>query len=343
MTLARARLRVAGSLPLALAVASLAAGCGGLTDPVAPGGLGGRGGGGGGGAGGGSGSGYGVPVQGFPGWRERALLVLTNAVRLAPLEYRARYAADFSPSLSAAGALAAYPAVGPVRWNLGLNQSARAHSLDMATTPCWGHDSCDGTSWSARIHSYYSLSGGIGENIAAGYPGPSDPRYAMNMWLCDAPSGGSACCADGAACDGHRRNMMSAGWQALGTGYAYADASPYRNYWTQDFGQTADGTAPPLVDGSHIHRSGQVVFLATYVDAAAPRSLTLVVDGSSVAMAVDVGSPGRGTWSAALPSSGSCRSYHFAAVDSSGASWRYPSAGELRTAGDGGCTEDWRP
>jgi hypothetical protein len=165
----------------------------------------------------------------------------------------------------------------------------------------------------------------------------------MNMWLCDKPAGGTTCCADGASCDGHRRNMMGAGWQALGTGHAYADASPYRHYWTQDFGQAADGPAPPLVDGSHVHRGGQVVFLANYVDASAPRSVTLVLDGADTGLAIELGVPGRGTWSATLPSAGACRSYHFVAVDAAGTAWRYPSEGELRTFGEGSCSEDWRP
>jgi hypothetical protein len=315
-------------LLLAAAVAGLAAGCGGQAVDPAPGG-------------GPSGpSGYGVPVQGFPSWRERSLLVLTNAVRMAPLDWRARYGADFSPSLASAGALAAYPAVAPVRWNQGLNGSARAHSADMAGTPCFQHDSCDGTAWSTRIRAFYALSGAIGENIAAGYPGPSDPRYAMNMWLCDASGG--ACCADGASCDGHRRNIMSGSWRALGTGYAYAAGSPYRNYWTQDFGGASDAAEPPLVDGSHMLVGAEVVFLANWVGAA-PGSLSVVVDGAAVPLALDLGVATRGTWSARLPLGPACRAYHLAAVDAAGTAWRYPASGEFLTFGEGSCASDWRP
>jgi len=284
---------------------------------------------------------YGVPIQGYPSWRERSLLVLTNAVRMAPLDWRTRYGTDFSPSLASAGVLDAYPAVGPVRWNAGLNRSARAHSEDMARTPCWGHDSCDGTSWSARIRAFYSLPGGIGENIAAGYPGPTDPRYAMNMWLCD--ESGSACCADGASCDGHRRNIMSASWRALGTGYGYAASSPYQNYWTQDFGGSSDSSETPLVDGSHIVVGSEIVFLANWDAAAAPPSISVVVDGVASPLALDLGGPARGTWSARMARGSACRSYHLVAVDASGTSWRFPGSGEFRTAGEGSCAEDWRP
>jgi hypothetical protein len=320
MKLARARLRVALAVGLATLVAVLAGGCGGnVADPSL----------------------HGVPVQGFPSWRERSLLVLTNAVRMAPLDWRARYGADFSPSLSDARALDAYPAVGPVWWNAGLNRSARAHSEDMARTPCWGHDSCDGTSWSVRIRSYYSLSGGIGENIAAGYPAPADPRFAMNMWLCD--ESGSACCADGASCDGHRRNMMSGSWRALGTGYGYAAGSPYQNYWTQDFGGASDSSEPPLVDGSHLLIGSEVVFLANWADAAAPRSISVVVDGAATTLTLDLGGATRGTWSARMARATACRSYHLTAVDGAGTPWRYPTTGEFRTFGEGNCAEDWRP
>jgi hypothetical protein len=318
---------------LAAALALLAGGCGSTGSPSSPGG--------GGGGGGGTPAGYGVPQLGYPGWRERALLVLTNAVRLSPVAYRDRYAADFSPSLPAAGALAGYPAVGPLRWNLALNQSARAHSTDMGVNGCFQHASCDGTAWNTRIASYYGLSGTLGENIAAGYPGPSDPRYAMSMWLCDASGG--VCCADHASCDGHRANMMSGAYRALGTGYAHVTAS-YQNYWTQDFGGATDAPAVPVVDGSHVFfPAGQVTFLVNHVDDAAPRSVTLVLAGSDVTMALDLGTATAGTWAATVTAGTACRSYHFVAVDAAGVSWRYPASGELRTYGEGSCVEDWVP
>lgn len=287
-------------------------------------------------------SGYGVPQNGYPSWTERALLVLTNAVRLAPLDYRSKFASDFSPSLSAANALAAYPAVGPLRWNLDLNESARAHSIDMGENGCFQHNSCDGTPWNVRIGSYYSLSSRIGENIAAGYPSPADPRYVMAMWLCD--QSGTSCCADGAGCDGHRSNLMLAAYQALGTGYADVASSLYEYYWTQDFGGAFAGEAPPLVDGSHIFfPSGQVTFFANYWDAKAPQSLAVIVDGATVGLAVTLGSAATGTWTATTAAGSSCRTYHFEAVDAGGAAWRYPASGDFRTYGEGACSEDWSP
>ena len=321
--------RAAANLAL---VAILASGCGGSGSPSTPGGTGDPG---------GTPAGYGVPVAGFPGWRERALLVLTNAVRLSPIAYRDRYAADFSPSLSAAGALSSYPAVGPLRWNEGLNRSARAHSTDMGVNGCFQHDSCDGTAWSTRITGYYTLSGTIGENIAAGYPAPVDPRYAMSMWLCDA-SGGS-CCADRTSCAGHRANIMNGGYRAMGPGYARVSGN-YQNYWTQDFGGVSGAPAVPLVDGSHVlFPTGRITFLANFVDAGAPRSVKLVLSGSEVAMALDLGAAASGTYAADVAVGTGCRAYHFVAVDSAGVSWRYPASGEFQTAGEGSCADDWTP
>jgi len=327
MTLSRARFHVAAYLAAVFVFGGVANGCGSTAAP---------------GTAAAGATGYGVPQAGYPAWAERALLVLTNAVRLAPLDYRAKYAADFSPSLAAANVLADYPAVGPLRWNLGLNESARAHSLDMGENGCFQHPSCDGTAWNRRISGYYSLSSTIGENIAAGYPGPSDPRYAMAMWLCDAS--GDACCADGASCDGHRQNIMLGAYQALGTGYADVAGSPYQYYWTQDFGGAFAGEAPPLVDGSHIfYPSGQVTFLANYQDGAPPLSVSVVLNGTSVPLAVSLGQAQTGTWAASSAAGSGCRTYHFEAVDASGAPWRFPAAGEFSTYGEGSCALDWAP
>lgn len=98
-----------------------------------------------------------------------------------------------------------------------LQAAAEAHSLDMATNSCFQHNSCDGTDWATRIFSYYP-SGGIGENVAAGY---LTPDAVVNAWM------GS---------DGHRMNILNASYQGIGIGYVYSPGSVYPTYWTQDFG-----------------------------------------------------------------------------------------------------------
>lgn len=102
----------------------------------------------------------------------------------------------------------------------GLRDAARAHSLDMATTPCFQHDSCNGGSWVTRVFNNFSGTA-IGENIAAGQ---TNPETVMLSWI-NSPT--------------HNANLLNPGWTVLGVGYWNEAGSPYRHYWTQDF-----GTAP---------------------------------------------------------------------------------------------------
>lgn len=288
---------------------------------------------------------YGVPATGFPSWRERTILVLTNAVRIAPTDYKqsAIYAAPFTPSLATSTVLGGtYPAQPPIYSTEALHRSARQHSQEMADYNYFAHESVDGGSALVRIRSYYTASFTIGENIAAGTQG--DPIRIMFQWLCDQPGTGQPCCADGASCDGHRRNIMNGAYHALGTGYGYNAGSTYRHYWTQDFGGVASPPFPPLVDGTHLLAgTTETRFLANYYAAAPAQSVMLVLEGMAVPLAVELGTAAKGTWSVARPRAASCRGYHYVAVDANGLSWRYPAQGELATAGEGGCTVDFTP
>ena len=62
---------------------------------------------------------YGVPVSGYPNWHERTVLVLTNIVRMAPIDYRDSYMADWPAGTG--GILQSYSSVDPIYWNLELN------------------------------------------------------------------------------------------------------------------------------------------------------------------------------------------------------------------------------
>jgi uncharacterized protein YkwD len=106
-----------------------------------------------------------------------------------------------------------------------LQEAALAQSMDMALTPCFQHDSCDGTLWSDRVYGVYPA-GGIGENIAAGY---GTPAAVMAGWI---------------ASPGHNANLLNPAWQGIGVGYWFDAASPYRHYWTQDFGTLAPVPEP---------------------------------------------------------------------------------------------------
>ncbi len=130
----------------------------------------------------------GAPVGGYPSLFERQTIVYTNAVRMAPQQYRDKYMAGFTPDPHSI-LQTAYPAVEPLYYEPALNQSARTHAQDMATNGCFQHDSCDGTSWSTRIWSFYPQARTIGENIGAGYSGA---KVYVDTLLCDA-LGGPVC------------------------------------------------------------------------------------------------------------------------------------------------------
>ena len=91
-------------------------------------------------------AGNGDPVDGHPNYRERAMLALTNACRQGPQQYRDTYLRGTRILRSRT-----YEAVPPLYASLPLDRTSRAHSLDMARTPCFQHDSCDGTSLWTRI------------------------------------------------------------------------------------------------------------------------------------------------------------------------------------------------
>jgi hypothetical protein len=304
------------------------AACGSIDSPGA----------GGGGGGGGGGGDLANDGQLHPDWHERTVLALTNAIRFSPTDWKARWAGDDLPDTVLTSH---YPAVGPVRWNAQLGSSSLAHSRDMAINGCFQHDSCDGTATWTRIKHYYTLSGTMSENIAAGY---GSPESVMQGWICDYDKILKACCPDGQSCDGHRRSIMGAGYQALGVGWAYQQGSTYGDYWTQDFGGKADGATPPLVDGSHLTPSGtQLTFFANYVGTGDPREVTLVLGSDRLAMSVALGSASKGTWSVTAAASGACRTYHFEATDAAGSSWRHPQSGDLVTFQDGTCQDDFQP
>lgn len=276
--------------------------------------------------------GYGEPdASGHPNWQERANHVYLNAVRIAPSQYKTVYMAGYSPSPSSILGTT-YPARPPLYLEPKLVSSAYAHSNDMATHGCFAHDSCDGTPVFTRIASYYSCSGTMGENIAAGY---ADPLDTNNQWLCDEVD--SACAADGSGNDGHRSNIMFSSYAVVGTGFAYNATSTYRNYWTQDFGGTACAPAPtsPVYGASHRVKSGVTRFIGVYYTspAVAPTSANVVIGGTAYPLTLDIGASGAGTYFVEQTSGTACRSYYFTF-----GSVRYPDTGCLVTYGEGTCT-----
>ncbi|MEP7027282.1 MAG: CAP domain-containing protein [Candidatus Eisenbacteria bacterium] len=274
-------------------------------------------------------AGNGDPVGGYPTYRERAILALANACRQGPQAYRAAYLGD-ARILRAA----TYPAVPPLYWALPLNRSARAHSIDMATTPCFQHDSCDGTNLWDRIRGYYPGVTSMAENIASGYRSPLE---VVNGWLLD---GGAADHSHG---DGHRRNLLSGQFRETGAGSAFG--GPGGPYDTQDFGSGAPDFTTPLVSGSHVIDGKRLTFLASYDahDGHAPREATLRIDDETIPMRLAFGTGANGTYRVTIPAGDECRSYRFRFRDAAGREWRHPEDGTLFTTGEGGCTKEYAP
>lgn len=275
---------------------------------------------------------WGVPVDGRPSSTERAMLTLTNACRIAPIDYRNFY-------LPGAGDILLpehYPAVATLVWADGLGASARAHCVDMAENGCFQHDSCDGTPWSMRVGGFYPQWSLLGENVAGGY---GDPVTCIGGLLADAVNGAPA--ADGSGFDGHRWNIMSPQFVECGCGFATGPGL-YARYYTQDFGRpkplaAACAPANPMPSGSHVVVSGRTWLLVNVYDAAgvAPESVEAVVEGEPAAMALHLGTAARGTYR--LGVADKCRTYHFRVVDAAGMLWRYPARGELLL----GCSIDY--
>ena len=266
----------------------------------------------------------GVPVSGYPNWQERVTQVVTNAVRQAPQEYIANYTTFKNILLPAS-----YPAVGPLYWNESLNQAARAHAVDMATTPCFQHDSCDGASWVARILSYYPDALIVGENIAWG---TSYPKSVVDLWICESTNPAS-CAADGVG-DGHRKNLMNAFAEEIGNGY-------YSSRWVQDLTRNTQAPQPPIVSGTHMIINSKLTFWLNYYDTGAPREVRIVINGSPATMTLAIGSYQSGLYTATVTTGSECESYHFEAVDSYGQGWRYPGTGEFQTYGINSCAKDY--
>jgi hypothetical protein len=281
----------------------------------------------------------GTPDGGFPNLFERRVLVYTNAVRMAPQQYRDKYMIDFQPDPSFI--LHDYAAVEPMYYERQLNQSARAHARDMADNNCFQHDSCDGTPWSDRLRSFYPDAFIIGENVAAGYTTAKDM---IDNLLCD--ESGGLCAADRASSAGHRTNIMDARLRQIGAGYVYEPASAWRRYWVQDFAGNVPSSRPPIVAVCHdFLTAGRISFLLNYRDESdlPPASIQVFVNDVAYTMVLDLGSAAAGTYRADLGAAGACRKYYFIAVTAAGEVWRCPGPGTFLTSGEGACTTDYQP
>lgn len=273
---------------------------------------------------------YGVPVDSYPSWQERVMEVATNACRMAPTDFRdshTQYPDILSPTW--------YPAVAPIVWCEELNRAARFHSEDMAYCNLLQHDSCDGTTTFVRIATFYPYGGWRGESIAGFVSSPFD---AVVMWIEDEGY------ADGSGYDGHRANIMKTVFTEGGGGYCYAPGTSYHYLYTFDYGGRDLGDPPALVDGAHLYlEAGTTTFWANWYqpDKGAPVSARVYIDGERHDLQLHLGTTATGTWATATTTAAACRSYVFQFVDAGGDVHWYPQAGQLRTWGEGGSTDDY--
>lgn len=108
-----------------------------------------------------------------------------------------------------------------LRYSTRLGQAAQTHSQNMALQDFFSHTGKDGSSAQNRgITAGYS--GGVGENIAAGY---ATPEAVVNGWM-NSP--------------GHRANILNAQYRDIGIGYFNLANDTgnvnFGSYWTQAFG-----------------------------------------------------------------------------------------------------------
>ncbi|OHB74681.1 MAG: hypothetical protein A2Z25_09415 [Planctomycetes bacterium RBG_16_55_9] len=280
----------------------------------------------------------GAPVDGYPNLFERRTLVYTNAMRMAPQQYRDKYMADFQPDASSI--LQTYSPVEPVYYQPLLNQAARFHAEDMAENDCFQHDDCDGSAWNDRIRGFYPEARMIAENIAYGYP---SAKAVVDAWLCDETGG--RCAADGTQAAGHRTSMVNDGYRQIGTGWAEDEGGAWRSFWVEDFASNEPASRPPIVAGCHDFLvSGKTSFLVNYRDVSdrAPAAVQVIVSGTTYDMSLDLGTQAAGTYRVDVSRAGNCREYYFLALTASGQLWRYPGPGVFLTDGEASCGEDYR-
>lgn len=103
---------------------------------------------------------------------------------------------------------------GPLQGDSRLDEAARFHAEDMAVNDYFSHTSLDGRSPTDRA-AQQGYSGGVGENIAAGY---RDAASVMEGWMNS---------------EGHRANILNCGYDVIGIGIADRGGTLY---WVQKFG-----------------------------------------------------------------------------------------------------------
>ncbi len=277
---------------------------------------------------------------GHPNMRERRILVLTNACRISPTQYRDNLLVPHNSMASSILLPENYPPVEPLYWQVDLNRVAKVHAVDMANKHGLSHTSSDGTTFQNRVPAYYKKSQRISENIACG---SKSAFGSMRQWLLDIIDTIGTPAPDKSSDDGHRRNIMNSRSKELGCGYAKGPIRWYY-FWVQDFGGGTPDYSNPISAGAHfVHSGNNTEFMCVYSDPQGnePKVPILNLDGNEHTLAVKFGSKNKGTYALTLPSASDCRYYYFSFTDSNNKNWRHPEHGRLVTVGEGSCEEEY--
>ncbi len=148
-----------------------------------------------------------------------AVLMLAQgySVNFNQMEDRSALSAMAKLSFHITNALRGINGIAPLQWSATVASVAYAHSNEMATLNYFDHDSPNYGSVGERLNAVGINFFGCGENIAAGQQGVF---AMMNDWY-----NSSA----------HRKNILNASYEYVGSGFAYVDGNALGVYGTQDF------------------------------------------------------------------------------------------------------------
>lgn len=111
-----------------------------------------------------------------------------------------------------------FAAVAPLTLHPQLANSARVHSVDMATRDYFEHDTPEGVTPTQRMVAAGYTALPNAENIAGGSPSATTT---VAQWM---------------ASPGHCASIMNGELRSLGVGYAFRTDTRLRHYWTLNFG-----------------------------------------------------------------------------------------------------------
>lgn len=286
----------------------------------------------------------GVPVDGYPNYQERLMLLAVNRARAEPNSR----ALGTSGECGGDGSTAFAPAP-PLVLDIAGSRAARFHcrsclrnggglshdsycelKTDIAQTACDGALECACQPGSAHFNC--TTGGGHGTdpwtrcarfgfsaNGEVGAVQNSDGWAAVAAWVTECPN-----------YEGHRRILLDADQRhsRIGLGFAGGSGDCWDRFYFGDVGSGA-ANAPRLPAGIHRpeHGSPTRFYLHVTDPGAGPASVQLVLDGPCFAMEREAGSAQNGTWMIERQLAGGCHRYWFLVRGSDGGRHVYPASG----------------